>query len=67
MGSSESKVKMEGVSLDINFEGAQNCFDANHPIAGHITIDSQKAIPTYGLQLKLELVDMSKKFKGKEI
>ena len=54
------KSKLEGASMEVHFEGDMRAFDANHPITGHITINTDKAIPAYSIQLKLELVDMSK-------
>jgi len=54
------KSKLDGASMTISFEGDARAFDANHPITGTINIDSNQAIPAYGIQLKLELVDMSK-------
>ena len=55
-----NKSRLEGASLAINFDGDLRAFDANHPITGQINIHTQKAIPAYGVQLKLELIDMSK-------
>ena len=55
-----NKSRLEGASLAINFDGDMRAFDANHPITGQINIHTQRAIPAYGIQLKLELVDMSK-------
>ena len=46
--------------MTICFEGDSRAFDANHPIVGTINIDSAAAIPAYGIQLKLELIDSSK-------
>ena len=46
--------------MQIQFEGDSRAFDANHPICGTINIYAERAIPAYGIQLKLELVDMSK-------
>ena len=46
--------------MTIVFEGDARAFDANHPIVGTINIDSNQAIAAYGIQLKLELIDMSK-------
>ena len=46
--------------MNIVFEGDSRAFDANHPIVGTINIDSNQAIPAYGIQLKLELIDSSK-------
>ncbi len=54
------KSRLEGASMQIHIEGDMRAFDADHPICGHIDIDSNQAIPAYGIQLKLELVDMSK-------
>lgn len=46
--------------MTIRFEGDARAFDANHPIVGMIEIDTNQAIPAYGIQLKLELIDSSK-------
>ena len=46
--------------MDIVFEGDSRAFDANHPIIGTINVDCPEAIPAYGIELKLELIDMSK-------
>ena len=54
------KSRLEGASLNINFEGDRRAFDADHPIVGQVNIHTNVAIPAYGIQLKLELVDMSK-------
>ena len=51
---------MDGASMQIRFEGDSRAFDANHPICGTIHIETNRAIPAYGIQLKLELIDMSK-------
>ena len=55
----QGKSRMEGVSLTIVFEGESRAFDANHPILGTISINSNQQIPAYGIQLKLELLDQS--------
>ena len=57
----QGKSRIEGATLQIQFEGDARAFDANHPICGQVHIQSNQAIPAYGVQLKLELVDMSKK------
>lgn len=44
----------------IQFESDSRAFDANNPITGTIHIDTAAAIPAYGIQLKLELIDSSK-------
>ena len=56
----QGKSRMDGATLRIQFEGDARAFDANHPMCGQIFIDTNRAIPAYGIQLKLELVDMSK-------
>ena len=55
-----NKSLLEGASLSINFDGDMRAFDANHPITGQINIHTQRPIPAYGIQLKLELMDTSK-------
>ena len=55
------KSKLDGTSMTICFEGDSRAFDANHPIVGTINIDSAAAIPAYGIQLNLQLIDSSKK------
>ena len=57
----QGKSRMEGATLHIQFEGDSRAYDGNHPIIGQIKIQTDRAIPAYGIQLKLELVDMSKK------
>ena len=54
------KSRLEGATMQIAFEGDSRAFDANHPIIGTINVNCQEAIPAYGIELKLELVDMSK-------
>ena len=54
------KSRLEGASLSITFEGDMRAFDAENPLTGTINIDTNQAIPAYGIQLKLELIDMSK-------
>ena len=56
----QGKSRMDGATMQIQFEGDSRAFDANHPICGTINIYTERAIPAYGIQLKLELVDMSK-------
>lgn len=51
---------MDGATMHIQFEGDSRAFDANHPICGTINIQADRSIPAYGIQLKLEMVDMSK-------
>ena len=55
-----NKSRLEGASLAINFDGDMRAFDSNHPITGQINIHCQQTVPAYGVQLKLELIDMSK-------
>ena len=56
----QGKSKLDGTTMTIVFEGDSRAFDANHPIVGTINIDTNQAIPAYGIQLKLELIDSSK-------
>jgi len=43
------KSKLDGVSMEICFEGDSRAFDAQHPIVGTIHIQSNQAIPAYGI------------------
>ena len=58
MGSKNSK--LDGTTLKIHFEGDSRAFDSDNPIEGVINIKSDLAIPAYGIQLRLELVEKTR-------
>ena len=51
---------MPEANLSIAFEMPDRAYDADHPIIGTVKIETPRPIGAYGVQLKLELVDMSK-------
>lgn len=54
------KSRMANSSISISFTNDICSFDVNHPITGTIRVDSKHPIAAYGIQLKLELIDMSR-------
>ena len=54
------KSRMAHSSISISFTNDICSFDVDHPITGTIRVDSNHPIAAYGIQLKLELIDMSR-------
>lgn len=52
---------MQSATLQLHLEGDRRGFDADHPIVGTVVINTQEAIPAYGLQITLDLKDQSQK------
>ena len=44
-----NKSRLEGASLNINFEGNMRAFDTDHPIVGQINVHASQVIPAYGI------------------
>ena len=57
MGSENSR--MEGASMQIVFEGRERAYSADQPIVGVIEVDTDKAIPAYGIEMFLNQIDLS--------
>ena len=57
MGSENERMK--DASFNIVLEGNDRAFSCEKPIIGVLEVDSEKAIPAYGIEIALIQVDLS--------
>ena len=57
-----NKSRLANSEFKIEFEGDSRAFDGNHPIVGTLKIKVAENLPAYGVMMKLELIDMCKKY-----